>query len=72
MSPTKKLSPTLSLMLPALPLIMDHMLERKVTLIAFRQTLPRILFPVRIFRSTIMTYLKKFVWIKSIKEQWKS
>ena len=72
MAPTKKLSPTLSLMLPALPLIMDHMLERKVTLIAFRQTLPRILLPVRIFRSTIMTYLKKFVWIKSIKEQWKS
>ena len=39
--------------------IIDHMLQKKVSLMVFRQILPKILFAVDIFSYTITTYLKK-------------
>ena len=53
--PTTKLSP------PVSPLITDHILEREISLIAFRQILPNILLAICIFSSTIMSYLKKLI-----------
>ena len=43
------------------PLITDHILEKMVSLIAFRQTLSKILPEVCIFSNKIITYLKKLV-----------
>ena len=47
------------------PLIIDHILEENVALIAFRQILPKILSAAYIF-SIIMTNLKKLTGNKSI------
>lgn len=58
--PIKKISAS-----PFLPMIGDQILEEKVALIMFRQVLAK----MRIFDSSIMVYLKKFVLIKSIKRQ---
>ena len=47
------------------PLITDHILEKKVTLIAFRQILSKLLPEACILSNTMMTYLKKLVGTKS-------
>ena len=44
----------------------DHIVERIVSLIAFRQILSKILHVASIFSYTIMTYLKKLAGIKSL------
>ena len=54
-TPTKKLSP------PVLPLITKRILEKKVSLIACRQILAKILPAAYIFSNTIMTNLKKLI-----------
>ena len=53
------------------PLIICYIgyIGKKVTLIAFRQILHKISPVLCIFRSTLMTYLKKLAAIKSIKGQ---
>ena len=51
---------------PFLPLITDHILEKKVFLIAFRQILPKILPAASIFSNTILTNLKKLIGNKSL------
>ena len=53
------------------PLITDHILEKKVSLIAFRQMLSKILPDTCILSDTIITYLKKLVGAKfpSTKQQ---
>ena len=53
--PTKKLSPSV------LPLITKRILEKKVSLIACRQILAKILPAAYIFSNTIMTNLKKLI-----------
>ena len=58
-TPTKKLSPHVPL------LIADSILEKKVSLMASRQILPKILLAAYIFRNTIMTNLKKLIGNKS-------
>ena len=45
-------------------LITGHILEKKVSLIAFRQILPQILPAVYIFSYTVITYWKKLVRTK--------
>ena len=57
---TKKLSP------PVPPLITDQILEKKMSLIAFRQILPTILPAAYTFSSTIMTNLEMFIGNKSL------
>ena len=57
-APIEKLSQPISL------LITDHILEKKVSLMAFRQILPNILSAVVSY--TIMTYLKKLNGTKSL------
>ena len=52
---TKKLSALIP------PLILDYILERKVSLIAFRQILPKILPAWYIFSNSIMANLKKLI-----------
>ena len=51
------------------PLIIDHILEKKVSLIAFRQILSKVLPEPCIFSYTIMTYLKKLVGTKSVNKK---
>ena len=41
-------------------------IKKKVTIITFRQILPKILSEACISSNTIVKYLKKFVWIKSL------
>ena len=48
------------------PLITDHILEKMVSLIAFRQTLSKILPEACIFSNKFITYLKKLVGIISL------
>ena len=48
------------------PLIIDHILEKKVSLIGFRQILSNFLPEACIFSNTILTYLKKLVGTKSV------
>ena len=48
------------------PLIIDHILVKKVSLIAFRQIFSKILLDAYIFSNTIKTYLKKLIGTKSI------
>ena len=48
------------------PLITDHMLVKKVSLIAFRQIFSKILPDAYIFSNTVKIYLKKFIGTKSI------
>ena len=55
-TPTKIYSPC--------PLITDHILGKKVSLIAFREILPKILPEGCIFSNTIINYLKQLVGIK--------
>ena len=59
-TPTKKLGP------PVPTLITDHILRKKVSLIAFRLSLPKILPAAYIFSNTIMTNLKKLIGNKSL------
>ena len=56
---TKNLSP------PVPPLITDYILEKKVSLIAFTEILPKILPAVCTFSYTIKTYFKRLVGNKS-------
>ena len=51
------------------PLITDNILEKEVSLIAFRQILPKILMAVYIFSNAIMTNLKKLIGNKSFNEK---
>ena len=46
--------------------ITDYILKKKISLIAFRQILSKILPEACIFSNTVMTYLKKFVGTKSL------
>ena len=50
---------------PPCPLITDYILGKKVSLIAFREILPKILPEGCIFSNTIINYLKQLVGIKS-------
>ena len=54
-TPTKKLTPA------APPLITDPILEKKVSVISFRQILLKILLAAYIFSNTIMINLKKLI-----------
>ena len=46
---------------PFSPLMTDHIFEKKVSLIALRQILPKILPVAYIYKNTIMTNLKKLI-----------
>ena len=59
-TPTKKLSPAVPL------LISDHILEKKVSIIAFRKILSKILLAAYIFSNAIMTNLKKLIGNKPL------
>ena len=60
MTPTKRLSPFIPF------LITNHILGKKVSLIAFIQILPKILPAACMFSYTIMTYLEKLDGTKSL------
>ena len=58
---------TKTLSTPVPPLIADHILEKKVSLIIFRQILPKIFSVAHIFSNTIITNLKNLIGNKSLK-----
>ena len=51
---------------PFCPLITDYILEKRVSLIAFRNILSKFFFEACIFSNTIVTYLIKLVGTKSL------
>ena len=65
LSPSVDDIPTKNLSSPVSPMITDHILEKKTSLIAFRQILPKILSVAFTFSYTIMTNLKNLIETKS-------
>ena len=61
LSPSVDDIPTKNLSSPVSPMITDHILEKKTSLIAFRQILPKILSVAFTFSYTIMTTLKNLI-----------
>ena len=61
---TSPLTKTLSHPFP--PLIADHISEKKLSLIVFRQILPKHLSVAYIFSNTVMTNLKNLIGNKSL------
>ena len=51
------------------PPITDHILEKKVSLIAFREILPKILPAMYIFSNRTMANLKMLIWDKSLNKK---